>query len=489
VKRAAALVALAAAAAGVAALAANERPDPNAQAGADGCKRVTTDIYKGLAPNWVYVNDRNYPASGPSPPPQWATGMTNAAARPYLAAHPAGGDDPLTHVSFDFNVNVLVDPPSAYLVGTGNVGEGEEHGRLHSERETGSLPTAFWAERGDRISMLGSWVWDCDHFQGAGEHTEFHPIRAAWIERNPGGPSSRSPTGESEGDVFVSSDGTAAATQADCAHRTKGDPNAFHACIGRRETWVDPSGDYRFELRPPPRPSRTARLVVRVVDRGSVNAPPVNAVFNDAVVNVNFSIKADPGRKVVVAKQIFAGWTAAPKPVHLRLRFDSLLVRRAMDPGCPPDETNCKNRDQTLGYGQITTAPGEWQLYWDVAGIWGRWSPGVLRARDGQRFRGTQTVDFYVPRNGAWRLFALARECDFGALPSAAGVGIPVFPCPKTGEVGNFKGDDYPGALEARYRGAATGRHTVDSFVAGSDCPPSNRRGCFQLTYTVTRVS
>ena len=490
-KRAAALIALAVLVASVAALAANDRPDPNAQAIADGCKRVTTDIFKGLAPNWVYVNDKSYPASGPTPPAQWASGTANAGARTYLAAHPSSVDDPITHVSYDFNVNVQVDPASGYLVGTGNVGEGEENGRLHSERESGLLPTAFWAERGDRVSLLGSWIWDCDHFQGAGEHTEFHPIRALWIERNAGKPSPRSPKGETEGDLYVSSDGTAAATQANCAHQTKGDADAFHACIARRDTWVDPTGDYRFKLTPPPRPSKTARLIVRVVDKGSVNAPRVNAVFNNAWVDVNFHVDASPGQKVVVAKQIFAGWTPMPVaklPVHLRLRFDSLLVRRAMDPGCPPDRTSCTYKDETLGYGQITTGPGEWELYWDVAGIWSRWSPGLLRAKDGQRFQGRQTVDFYVPRDGAWRVFATARECDFGALPSAAGVGIPVFPCPKTGEVGNFKGDDFPGALEARYRGAATGKHVVNSIVAGSDCPPSNKRGCFQLTYTVTLV-
>ncbi len=487
-KRFAAAVALAAAAAAVAAFAANDRPDPNAQALADGCKRATTDIYKGLAPNWVYVNDRSYPAGGPTPPPRWVTGVADAARRPYLAAHPSGGDDPLTHVSYDFNVNVRADPAGGYLLGTGNVGEGEEDGRLHSERETGAFPTEFWAERGDRVSLLGSWVWDCDHYQGAGEHTEFHPIRAIWIERNPGRPSPRSPKGESEGDVYVSSDGTAAATQAECAHRTKGDGDAFHACIAKRETWLDPSGEYRFTLSPPPRPSKTSQLDVRVVDRGSVGAPPVNAVFNDAVVNVSFTVAARPGQKVVVAKQVYAGWKDARPPLHLRLRFDSLLVRRAMDPGCPPDQTGCRWKDETLGYGQITTGPGEWQLYWDVAGIWGRWKPGLLRARDGQRFVGTQTVDFYVAPGAAWRVFALARECDFGALPSAAGLGIPVWPCPRTQEVGNFKGDDYPGVLEVRHRGAATGRYAPNSIVAGSDCPPSNRRGCYQLSYTVTRI-
>ena len=44
---------------------ADVKPDPNVQAIADGCQRDTTKIYTGLAPNWVYVNDRDFPASGP----------------------------------------------------------------------------------------------------------------------------------------------------------------------------------------------------------------------------------------------------------------------------------------------------------------------------------------------------------------------------------------------------------------------------------------
>jgi hypothetical protein len=50
------------------------KPDPNVQAMADGCQRDTTKIYTGLAPNWVYVNDKDYPASGPPPSPRWVSG-------------------------------------------------------------------------------------------------------------------------------------------------------------------------------------------------------------------------------------------------------------------------------------------------------------------------------------------------------------------------------------------------------------------------------
>jgi hypothetical protein len=165
--------------------------------------------------------------------------------------HPAGIDDPFTHGAYDGNLNLKPDPASSFLLGTANFsGDDETDGRLHVERESGSVwPFFAWPEQGDRVTLLGSWVWDCDHYHGEGEHTELHPIRAIWVARTP---SPRVPGGANEGDLYASSDGTPAGLQAECAHRTKGDENAFHACVAAGSGWLDPSGDYRFTLPLPP---------------------------------------------------------------------------------------------------------------------------------------------------------------------------------------------------------------------------------------------
>jgi hypothetical protein len=193
------------------------------------------------------------------------------------------------------------------------------------------------------------------------------------------------------------------------------------------------------------------------------------------------------GRRVVIAKQVYVGWTHARPPSHLRLHFDKLLVRRAMDPSCPPDKPACPYADESTLLGQIVTAPGEWQLNWSVDGIWGSW-PGTLAANDGSTFRGTQSVDFYVQPGKPWTLVTLARECDFGGLPGWDGQGKPTLPCPPSSEVGNAAGDDYPGAIAVTFRNAALGRHVSNASTAGSTCPPSNVNGCYQLTYTVSRL-
>ena len=437
---------------------ADVKPDPNVQAIADGCQRDTTKIYTGFAPNWVYVNDRDFPASGPPPQPQWVSGVVRGA-QGLLASRVASSDDPITHHSYDVNVDVTVQAADDFLTGVSRDGT-PEAGEIHLERESSSLPMWMWPKPGDGIAAYGSWIWDCDHYQGRGEKTELHPFRALWVRRG------------DEADLYVSTDATPAGKEAECAHTTKGS-DQFKACAHAAADWLSVNGGYDLPL--------PAGGPWRVVDRGSVNAPPVSIAGG----HVRFTVAAAAGARVVVAKQFVL--RRKPAAVHLRLHFDKLLVRRAMDPSCAPDRPSCPAKNESTLLGQIATGPGEWQLYWSVNGIWGRW-PATLAARDGSSFRGKQSVDFFVPKGAPWTFVALARECDFGALPGWDGPGHPTAPCPVSNEVGNSKGDDYPGAIAVTFKSLALGRHVSNASTAGSTCPPSNVHGCYQLTYTVERI-
>jgi hypothetical protein len=481
-----ALVLLAAVAGGIGWRAAAVKPDPNVQAVPDGCERDTSKIFTGFAPNWVYVNDRGAPAAGPPPPPQLVTGVVRGASG-LLASRISSSDDPITHRSFDVNIDVTVDPRYDFLTGTSRDGT-PERGTLHLERERNAYPPWAQPRTGDRIEAFGSWVWDCDHYQGRGEKTELHPYRGTWIDRNPGGPSPTSSHGDAEGDLYFSTDATPAGQEAECAHTTKGSAE-FKTCAHNLAAWLSINGTYDFPLcAPQPRPSG-AVLVRRVVDRGSVGMTKLSLSRgkSGSCVSVRLVVDAPVGQRVVVAKQVYLGWSTGVKVEHLRLQFDRLLVRRAMDPSCPPDRPACPFADETTLLGQIAQAPGEWQLEWSVDGIWGRW-PGTLAANDGSTFPGKQSVDFYVRRGQPWTFIVLARECDFGAVPSWAGQGHPLAPCPRSTEVGNEKGDDYPGAITVTYRGLALGRHVADASTKDSTCPQSNVHGCYQLSYTVRRV-
>jgi hypothetical protein len=464
---------------------ADQKPDPNVQAIADGCQRDTTKIYTGFAPNWAYVNDRDFPSTGPPPPRRSVSGVVKGATG-LLAARVSSADDPITHQSVDVNVDLTVDPQSSFLTGTSRDGTPEQ-GTIHMERETDFYPDWALPQPGDRMEAYGSWVWDCDHYQGRGEKTELHPFGIAWVQRHPGQPSPTSRRGDAEGDLFMSTDATPAGRQAQCAHTTKGSAD-FKTCSHSVSNVLDIDGSYEFSLCAPRPAPKGAHLVRRIVDRGSVNAPKVSLVPGRlGCASLRLSVTAPAGTRVIVAKQVYLGWSK-PVPVeHLRLRFDKLLVRRAMDPSCPPDKPSCPSAGESTLLGQIASAPGEWQLHWSVDGIWGRW-PGTLAARDGSTFAGRQSVDFYVPRGGAWTLVVIARECDFGGIPSFAGPNHAMRPCPRTLEVGNSTGDDYPGSIGVTFHGAALGRHASNASTAGSTCPPSNVHGCYQLSYTVSRV-
>jgi hypothetical protein len=123
---------------------------------------------------------------------------------------------------------------------------------------------------------------------------------------------------------------------------------------------------------------------------------------------------------VVVAQRVLAGWSGVAAPVHVRVRFERLLVRRAMDPGCPGGRPTCGSKQTTHGE-QISAPPGEWNVYVDAAGVWKTWGRGLLRARDGQVFRGGPAFDLRLAPGRPWRVFVFARECDFGLLGNADG--------------------------------------------------------------------
>jgi hypothetical protein len=472
---AASLVALAAAA-GVFART-QTPPDPLQQATADGCERNDTTLHTLQSPNWVYVDDKDYPAAGPAPSLETVSGVVR---RDPLGVHTSGGDNPVSHAAYDLNFDVAVDAADSDLVARTNTSGG-----LHVEREEAAVPTYVWPEPGDRVTLRGAWVWDCDHFTSGsdevtGEETELHPWTALWVER---AQSARSRTGEREIDLYVSSDKTEAGKSADCAHRAKHSQATFKACVLQEPKYADVSGRYEFTL---PVSGR-----VRVVDRGSRYAPPLKISGRKVTFVAPVDRRLPDRRRLVVAKQIFVQpKRTAPALDHLRVTFDSVLIRRAMDPACIPSAPAGCGTPETTRDDQVSHGPtGEWNFYTDVAGVWSAWQPRVWRVRDGQTIHPGKPVDVWVPRFAPWRLLVWARECDWGTL--ARGGSGALVPCPKQAEAGNRGGDDVPGAALKRFRSVAAslGTHTLNASNAGSTCPAVNRNGCYSVTFTVRRLA
>jgi hypothetical protein len=515
----------------VAASASPPAPDAQTQPLVDGCQRSPGALLTRQTPEWAYVY--NTPASQPAAAPQWVSGVISSGNPAFQAVHTAGGDLPQSHEAYDFNVNILPDADSSFLLGSGNyAGRGEETGRLHTEWEDVVVPKFAWPEPGDRVQEKGSWVWDCGHWgtptnvfspdywlpkegqpcPGAvlpdpsqctitGERTEFHPYRALWTERSP---SPNSSNGDNEGDLFVSTDKTLAGVEADCAHKHPPPPAPdgthpflygpdYTACLDTEPHWQDVTGDYSFLLPAPPRPSPGSTLVFKKVNMGSSsNAPAPTLVREGDAVRVTFSLHTDPGQSLRLAYQIFAGWRkpAPAPPTHLRISFDRLEIHRAQDPGCSGGVPAPNCQLESTRSNQATTAPGDWNLYWDVNGIWGQWAPGngEFLTTDGQVLTPSPTVkpiDLYVRPGAGWRLYVHGRECDLNALDPAN----PFADCPTNQEAADD--NDVQGEILDSYPSAAAslGVHRSDAATTSNDptstCPDANAQGCYSLTYTV----
>jgi uncharacterized repeat protein (TIGR01451 family) len=511
----------------------------------DGCQRDPAALLAGQTPEWAYVY--NTAADQPPPPPRWVSGILSSQNPAFQAVHTSGADFAFGHNSYDFNMNILTDPEYDYLkaghpasglnTATGNYpGNGEETNRLHTENEDLNVPQFAWPEPGDRVTEKGSWVWDCGHWgtptnifspdydlphEGqpcpspfaadpsqctiTGERTEFHPYRALFDQRQQ---SPSSPYAENQAELFVSTDKTKAGVTEDCAHKfppplsvvlpnPASYPPAFAACMETEPNWQDVTGDYSFLVAAPPKPTPDARLTFRAVDHGSVAAPaPTLAQEGDAV-RVTFHLDSASNQRVVEAYTIFAGWdtvTASTVPTHLHITFDRLDVHRAMDPGCSLNNPVPGCQNQSTRTNQGTTAPGDWNIYWDVNGIWGTWPPGELLVNDGDSLPGTQAVDLYVPPGKGWRLFVHGRECDINGVDPAR----PLQDCPTNDELADD--NDVPGLILDSYSSAdaSLGTHTSNGLTHQADptstCPDNvsgqnpNPNGCYSVTYTVTKI-
>ena len=431
---------------------ADTKPDPNTQAIADGCQRDTTKIYTGAAPNWVYVNDRDFPSAGPPPGPRWVSGTVKGPLG-LLASRVASSDDPITHHSYDVNLDVTVQRADDFLTGTSRDTTSEQ-GTLHLERESSSYPEWARPQAGDHVEALGSWIWDCDHYQGRGEKTEFHPVPRG-LGRRGAAPRRRSRRGDAEGDLYISSDPTPAGKQAECAHRDKGS-DQFKSCSHAARDWWSVNGTYRFALcapgpRPPARPPGD-----RACRQGQQPEPATFGHGAQRRVRRRRRQGRAAGRQArrrrVAGLRRLVELDGEGRPPAAALRpparaaGDGPELSRPTKPACPA-------KGETTLLGQIANGPGEWQLHWSVDGIWGRW-PGTLAARDGSVFKGTQSVDFFVARGAA----VVARHAGprvrlRGAARAGTAPGTRTAPCPLTTEIGNSKGDDYPGAIAVTYRG------------------------------------
>jgi hypothetical protein len=459
------------------------RPDAQQQPLKDGCQRSP-------APFLAYA------AGAPPETPEWAyVYRDNRARQAEGIAHtsdPATGDLPHGHEWYDFNFNLDLDHGYGYLLAgdpvakNGNfAGNGEDTGRLHLEWESGTLPAYAWPTEGDRVKAWGSWIWDCGHWgqdfedpdyfipgtgetpgstDVRGEQTEFHPMRALVVTRRHQARKQRTHT---EADVFISSDGTNARVEEECARQhpaivpgTYGPDYTACALAGTDRRQPVDDRNYKFFLPAPPRPSDHAHMHYDVVDMVGGRHPSerVRERRDGIEVTIPFKHFGHEDEAVTYGKSFFVSWDEDDHPpTHLRIRLRTLKVFHSLDgPGYDPPSTG--------------TPPGEWGLYLEVNGLWkylNDWAPGLDHVNDGDSFDLGHSVNVSVPDGVGLRVFTHGRECD---LPQ-------IKPCPNIEE--GSDDNDSPGDALEEFDSAkdAIGEHTLR--------PQS---GHYELTYTVKQI-
>jgi hypothetical protein len=98
----------------------------------------------------------------------------------------SNGDSPWLHTTHDLQLDVLLDPESAWMAVAGRA----NWALLHVEVEAGSFPAPYRPVAGDHVTVAGRWVYDCGHEP----QTEIHPAAVVanehdeWRADMPGGP-------------------------------------------------------------------------------------------------------------------------------------------------------------------------------------------------------------------------------------------------------------------------------------------------------------
>jgi hypothetical protein len=263
-----------------------------------------------VIPSWVEATPQ--PSAQPDGRPRLVEGVL-------MESHISGTDFPFKpwHTYYDWNYKVRPDPQYRNLLSTANVADG--NGELECEWDTTFLPSYAWGQRGQRIWVLGRWIFDCGHSTANGYRTEIHPPKAVVTFR-------------SEAVKFFGNRGPTHATIASLY-------------IGRKDTYFTTNindQDYEFDLPLPPRPFPTA--TPQSLIRSMTGVPPVNPVItampsaaNARSLKVRVPLKGVTPHPSEYGLIVSGGWsdpngTETAKIIKRQVTIEKIFMDANLDP-------------------------------------------------------------------------------------------------------------------------------------------------------------
>lgn len=444
-------------------------PDSHTQPMLDGCRRSTGETLAGTTPEWAYVYaDRT---------PRRLTG-------PVVFSGVSDIDNPLPHDSYDYSFDVA--PNEKELLSTANLLDG----RMHVEWEEDSLPMWAWPVRGDRIDVIGSWVWDCGHWGSPqdprddpqawipyaeargvlGEQTEIHPPRSLLVQRANGATEHGIGT---VADLYISSDGTPARLQAECGLSPGLDPasgavstdtleeRATGVAGGCSDWQAVNDRDYDFDL---PAPEGDGPVSITVTEKVRTNAPVPVVTVGDGVAHVHVPFKGynEPAASATRQPMMLGVHIEITRPgttvERIVMHLDSLKINTDLD------------SEDTTAQG-FSYEPSEYNVYANAGDRWlplHEIAPAMLHARAGMTIPLGADITVIIPRDvptSSVRVSFSGRECD---LPK-------MHPCATDAEFGF---NDSPGTIALD---AGEGPFSLTSAGGAGGC------GCYTIAGSIRR--
>ena len=259
------------------------------------------------------------------------------------------------HTYYDWNFFVLVDEQYRYLLSKSNLDredapDGDTRGIMECEWDTDFFPgrkpqekgepIMIWPQVGDRVWIVGRWIYDCGHPRTAGHRTEIHPPKAMAFFR-PGA---------------AKFDGNSGLTRA----------NNAVLFIGRNGGyWRQSINDqnYDFDLYLPPKPYPEAQPVWKWEEMTALPVLPQIApypVYDPKALRVEIPLKGVKQHPEEYSAIISGGWSDPRRTESKKIKSLRVTIEKIFIDSFHAGDKGAAEKDKIE----------EWNVYIGINGIW-----------------------------------------------------------------------------------------------------------------------
>lgn len=276
------------------------------------------------------------------------------------------------HFYYDWNYYVAVDKQYFYLNSPVNhdFNDSSKTATIECEWDTHFLPNWAWPMFGDRVKVIGRWIYDCGHPEKGKHKSEIHPPKAVVSFR-------------SEAFKFRVNKSRVRANQAVVFMNERG--GYYNQKINDQ--------NYDFDLYLPPKPHASSKPTWHTRYMTSTRVTPVITPYPEdkpKLLRVHIPMNGKPITDGTYGAIISAGWTDPYMSEDFHIRKVTVKLTQA----------HLKDEGEWFS--------DEWYVY---VGINGRWKQ-IFKSKDTGKYRLNHTVNLYLHKNDRIKVTAFGMEAD-----------------------------------------------------------------------------